>query len=74
LTHQLEPSKAAEQRMEPYFQCAVLGGQLLLQLRDLAAGVLPQLGEAALESLDIFYKLGDFPLLCSQFYFQAGPC
>lgn len=38
----------SKHQMEPYFKRAVLGGQLLLQLGDLAAGVLPQLGEAAL--------------------------
>lgn len=61
-------------RTEPYFESAVLGRQLLLQLGDLAAGILPQLGEAALESLDILDELGDLALLGSQLHFQAGAC
>lgn len=59
-------------RTKPYFECAVLGCQLLLQLGDLAAGVLPQLGEAALEPLHILHELRDLALLRRQLHFQAG--
>lgn len=56
----------------PYFERAVLGTQLLLELGDLAGGVLPQLGEASLQSLHVLHQLGDFPLFGGQLNFEAG--
>lgn len=59
-------------RARPYFEGAVLGAQLLLELGDLAGRVLPQLGEAGLESLHVLHQLGDLPLFGRQLNFQAG--
>lgn len=56
----------------PYFERAVLGTQLLLELGDLAGRVLPQLGEAGLESLHVLYQLGNLPLFGGQLNFEAG--
>lgn len=56
----------------PYFECAVLGAQLLLELGDLAGRILTQLGEAGLESLHVLHQLGDLPLFGGQLNFQAG--
>lgn len=56
----------------PYFEGAVLGTQLLLELGDLAGRVLAQLGEAGLESLHVLHQLGNLPLFGGQLNFQAG--
>lgn len=68
----VQPSLARWPPQCPYFERAVLGTELLLELGDLAGGVLPQLGEASLQSLHVLHQLGDFPLFGGQLNFEAG--
>lgn len=68
-------SKAMEEtKLLAYFESAVLGSQLLLELGDLAGGIFPKLGKVALKSLNIFNQLSNFSFFGGQFYFQAGSC
>lgn len=68
----VRPSLGPWPARRPYFECAVLGAQLLLELGDLAGRVLPQLREAGLESLHVLDQLRDLPLFSRQLNFQAG--
>lgn len=68
----VRPSPGPWGPRRPYFEGAVLGTQLLLELGDLAGRVLAQLREAGLESLHVLHQLRDLPLFGGQLNFQAG--
>ena len=56
--------------MDRYLQNSSLATELLLQLRDLGASGLSELGQAGLQSLDVLNQLDGLPFFCPELCLQ----